>query len=51
MCRVDEALNVQLELADELRAAGKTDSFVDEEIAACRAALAGALNEDDPTAG
>jgi tetratricopeptide (TPR) repeat protein len=37
--RVDEALAIQLTLADDLRAAGKTDHYVDEEIAACRAAL------------
>ena len=40
MGRVSEALEIQLKLADELHAAGKTDPYVDEEIAACRAALA-----------
>jgi len=45
--RVDEALAIQLELADELRAAGKNDRFVDDEIAACRAAL----DKDDAAAG
>ncbi len=52
MGRVGEALALQLKLADELRAAGKTDNYVDEEIAACRAALATAptsLQEHDPT--
>lgn len=38
--RVDEALAIQLELAAAHKAAGTTDSDVDEEIAACRAALA-----------
>ena len=38
--RVPEALAIQLELADELRAAGKDDPYVTEEIAACRAAMA-----------
>lgn len=47
--RVDEALTIQLRLADELRAAGKSDTYVDEEIAACRAALADSSNEDDTT--
>ncbi len=37
--RVDEALAIQLELSAEHAAAGTTDSYVDEEIAACRAAL------------
>lgn len=32
--RNDEALIIQLALADELRAAGKTDDYVDEELAA-----------------
>ena len=39
MGRADEALAIQLELADAHRAAGTTDPYVDEEIAACRAAL------------
>jgi tetratricopeptide (TPR) repeat protein len=47
MGRVDEALTIQLELADESRAAGKSDEYVDEEIAACRAAL----EQNDATAG
>ena len=38
--RVDEALAIQLSLADEHAAAGTSDPYVDEEIAACRAALA-----------
>jgi tetratricopeptide (TPR) repeat protein len=38
--RVDEALAIQLALADEHAAAGTSDPYVDEEIAACRAALA-----------
>ncbi|HYI22857.1 MAG TPA: tetratricopeptide repeat protein [Candidatus Limnocylindrales bacterium] len=37
--RVDEALTIQLSLAEEHAAAGTADPFVDEEIAACRAAL------------
>ncbi len=40
MGRVDEALAIQLELADAHRAAGTSDQYVDDEIAACRAALA-----------
>ena len=32
--RNDEALAIQLELADQLKAAGKTDQYVDEELAA-----------------
>lgn len=47
---VDEALAIQLQLAKELRAAGKSDNFVDEEIAACRATLADSSNENDATA-
>jgi tetratricopeptide (TPR) repeat protein len=47
MGRVDEALAIQLELADEHRAAGTSDNYVDEEIAACRTAL----GENDATAG
>jgi len=39
LSRTHEALTIQLELADQLTAAGKTDQYVDEEIAACRAAL------------
>lgn len=31
---------------DQLRTSGKTDQYVDQEIAACRAAS----NQDDPTA-
>jgi tetratricopeptide (TPR) repeat protein len=46
MGRFDEALAIQQSLAAELATAGKTDSFVDEEIAALR----GGLREDDPTA-
>jgi tetratricopeptide (TPR) repeat protein len=46
MGRTDEALAIQLELADELRASGKSDNFVDEEIAALRSSL----NEHDRTA-
>ena len=42
MGRVEEALAIQLELTEAHRAAGTTDSYVDEEIAACRTALAGA---------
>jgi len=38
--RAADALAIQLRLADELGAAGKNDPDVDEEIAACRAALA-----------
>lgn len=38
--RVDEALRIQLDLAREHEAAGTSDPYVDEEIAACRAALA-----------
>jgi tetratricopeptide (TPR) repeat protein len=49
MGRVEEALAIQLELADELRKAGKSDQYVDEEIAACRALLPGPSNEDDAT--
>jgi tetratricopeptide (TPR) repeat protein len=45
--RVEEALGMQLELADAHRAAGTSDRYVDEEIAACRAAL----DENDATAG
>ena len=54
-----DALAIQLQLADQLRASGKTDQYVDEEIAACRAALGqgdasgpvdSVSNEDDPTA-
>jgi tetratricopeptide (TPR) repeat protein len=37
--RVDEALAIQLELSTAHHAAGSTDANVDEEIAACRAAL------------
>jgi len=57
--RASDALALQLQLADQLRATGRTDQYVDEEIAACRAALgegdasgaAGSvLNQDDPTA-
>jgi hypothetical protein len=47
---VDEALAIQLQLAKELRAAGKSDNFVDEEIYACRAALADYSNENDAAA-
>jgi Tfp pilus assembly protein PilF len=47
---VDEALAIQLQLAEELRAAGKSDNFVEEEIAACRAALADYSNENDAAA-
>lgn len=39
MGRVDQALAIQLELAEAQRAARSSDSYVDEEIAACRAAL------------
>ena len=39
MGRVDEALAIQLQLADEHRTAGSSDPYVDEEIAACRALL------------
>ncbi len=46
MSHFDEALAIQLQLADAHRAPGSTDPYVDEEIAACRAAL----NENDPTA-
>ncbi len=46
--RVTAALAIQLELADELRAAGKSDHYVDDEIAACRAALIG--HADQPSA-
>jgi tetratricopeptide (TPR) repeat protein len=38
--RVDEALAIQLSLAEEHRAADTSDHYVDEEIAACRSALA-----------
>ncbi len=37
--RVDEALAIQLSLAEEHAAAGTYDPYVDEEIAACRTAL------------
>jgi tetratricopeptide (TPR) repeat protein len=46
MGRAREALEIQLQIADELRAAGKSDRYVDDEIAALR----GRLNEDDATA-
>jgi hypothetical protein len=46
MGRAREALEIQLQLADELRAAGKSDRYVDDEIAALR----GRLSEDDATA-
>ena len=36
---VDEALTIQLSLAEQHAAAGRADPYVDEEIAACRAAL------------
>ena len=37
--RADEALAIQLELAEEHAAAGSSDQYVDDEIAECRAAL------------
>ena len=46
MGRVREAFEIQLALASELHAAGKSDQYVDEEIAALRAVL----QENDPSA-
>jgi tetratricopeptide (TPR) repeat protein len=40
MGRADEALAIQIELAEAHRATGTTDRYVDEEIAACTADLA-----------
>jgi len=46
MGRTQEALDMQLALAEAHRAAGTTDPEVDEEIAACRAALAASGSSD-----
>ena len=46
--RVEEALAIQTSLAEEHAAAGTSDSYVDEEIAACKAELAAAAGQAGP---
>jgi hypothetical protein len=51
MSRADEALAIQLELAEEHRAAGTSDPYVDEEIAACQADIAAGQSNTTPEPG